>query len=437
MESESAQFEHSQVIDHTRPAEKEYLQFYDDTPHIQDLAPLAMSAQTLKALDCASDLESDLAERIKPAEEIVAGPDSERIAECEGRPKSELDTAWSQPLNTTTPVQEADVFTLTPTTNGERPQSRLPSASRSEATSMAYQRDQLSMPKIALAATGALEKATNVVKEQEAKQSQRAKPLKVQDDLIDLEHTAFNPMVVRPFLENTAVNPIASGPFSTSWWKQPPSGWDKSPKIALKSPPGLGPASPKHQAMFDAIVTDKNPDTDLVMNGNSDAKESKAEQINQAAPSDSNQSKLLPAKEPRNSEANSAQKPALQSLNSNVVEIEDKDPEKGTAPQLSKQAGAKDVRKKEKKEARALLNKAWLDREDARKKIVKSGNWSVDNFKALASATKHYLECRARLASLMVGGELIDEDAKTFPMFGAMDVTPPKYRPQRLETVRR
>jgi len=78
----------------------------------------------------------------------------------------------------------------------------------------------------------------------------------------------------------------------------------------------------------------------------------------------------------------------------------------------------------ERKAARDALNDAWHVRELLREGLV--SGWTLPTAEKLVEATKSYNEKRQDLASLMVSGELNDEDAEMYPRFSTKDTAKPK-----------
>lgn len=71
-----------------------------------------------------------------------------------------------------------------------------------------------------------------------------------------------------------------------------------------------------------------------------------------------------------------------------------------------------------------MLNDAWHAREHLRGRL--NSGWHIDVAEKLEEATMSYNNKRQDLASLMVSGQLNDEDADMYPKFSIADTSKPK-----------
>ncbi|KXT14370.1 hypothetical protein AC579_2772 [Pseudocercospora musae] len=96
--------------------------------------------------------------------------------------------------------------------------------------------------------------------------------------------------------------------------------------------------------------------------------------------------------------------------------------------------GSKRQAKEQRRLARDNLKEAWLEREEARTKVL--GTWSLDGMQQLEAATRSYHEARDALIIIMPSGNLNEEDCKCFPAFSTSALTAPKVRPSGMKVIK-
>ncbi|EME88178.1 uncharacterized protein MYCFIDRAFT_76008 [Pseudocercospora fijiensis CIRAD86] len=96
--------------------------------------------------------------------------------------------------------------------------------------------------------------------------------------------------------------------------------------------------------------------------------------------------------------------------------------------------GSKRRARERRRLARDKLKEAWLEREEARTRVV--GTWSLGGMQQLEDATRLYHEARSALATLMPSGHLNEEDFQSFPAFTTSALAAPKVRPSGMQEIK-